>query len=329
MVPRYTWSAHSLPVSSVTVTSGGCSSRVITSSLDRKVIMWDLPSGKQLQTVLCPSFITCVAIDNCETKMYLGGGDGKVYVVNLAAYAVNGSAVINAAQAHVKDISNAGSKSAASTSELGVLIGHEKTVTCMAISLDGKLLYTGSDDGTVRVWDTDSHRTLRTFKGHTGAITSLFLVPTPPLFKDVDGAAALAPIAPFKKFQTTVTGTASFSSVLSAPLLLHRDNQQSLSDAPLSQSSSSYKKRSWVEMAGSAPQEKEGGDRTISSTEAAVSGDDKDKEIKALKEQVASLEGANARWQAVSEKLSSIAMNSGGASKPLEIKPAKDKKTGK
>jgi hypothetical protein len=47
-----------------------------------------------------------------------------------------------------------------------VLRGHTGAVTDVAFSPDGHRLFSGSLDGTVRMWDTTSHASLATFLGH-------------------------------------------------------------------------------------------------------------------------------------------------------------------
>src|SRR5260370_36804234 len=47
-----------------------------------------------------------------------------------------------------------------------VLKGHTKAVTCLAYSKDGKLLASGSNDRSVRLWDIASGQSLRSLRGH-------------------------------------------------------------------------------------------------------------------------------------------------------------------
>jgi len=58
------------------------------------------------------------------------------------------------------------------------LRGHEGAVRSVAFSRDGRLVVTGSDEGTARIWDTDSGRTLRILRGHKGQVTSAAFSPS-------------------------------------------------------------------------------------------------------------------------------------------------------
>ncbi len=51
------------------------------------------------------------------------------------------------------------------------------SVNCMAISPDGSLLLTGSDDGEIRLWDTTNCDLLATLNGHTDDVISVMFSP--------------------------------------------------------------------------------------------------------------------------------------------------------
>src|SRR5262249_50907252 len=51
--------------------------------------------------------------------------------------------------------------------------GHEKAVTALAWSPDGKRLASGSEDHTVRLWEMPSGDVLRIFKGHNGPVWNI------------------------------------------------------------------------------------------------------------------------------------------------------------
>jgi serine/threonine protein kinase/WD40 repeat protein len=57
--------------------------------------------------------------------------------------------------------------------EVAHLRGHTGPIRCLAFSNDGKLLATGSDDQTVRVWDTETWQLGATLRGYSSAVNCL------------------------------------------------------------------------------------------------------------------------------------------------------------
>jgi WD40 repeat protein len=54
-------------------------------------------------------------------------------------------------------------------------LGHDAAVYAVAFSPDGRSLLTASDDGLVRVWDTQTRKEKRRFKAHEGGALALSL----------------------------------------------------------------------------------------------------------------------------------------------------------
>ena len=56
---------------------------------------------------------------------------------------------------------------------LHTLKGHSSWVYSVTVSADGKLVASGSDDETVRLWDGDTGAALQTLEGHSGSVSSV------------------------------------------------------------------------------------------------------------------------------------------------------------
>lgn len=60
---------------------------------------------------------------------------------------------------------------------LRTLTGHTDSVLAVAVTPDGKLVISGSDDSTVKIWNRETGKELNTFKGHTHAVRSVAVTP--------------------------------------------------------------------------------------------------------------------------------------------------------
>ncbi len=68
--------------------------------------------------------------------------------------------------------------------ELRRFEGHKAKVACVAFSRDGRYALSGSEDGTVRLWDVETGNQVRTFGGSTGEVKTVAFSP--------DGSRALS-----------------------------------------------------------------------------------------------------------------------------------------
>ena len=64
-----------------------------------------------------------------------------------------------------------------SRAQLRTFEGHERAVTCVVITPDGKRAVSGSVDSTLRLWDLETGQSLHTFKGHTMLVTAVTITP--------------------------------------------------------------------------------------------------------------------------------------------------------
>ena len=68
-------------------------------------------------------------------------------------------------------------QSGSSKPELVLQTGHTAPINAIALSGDGRFLVSGSDDNTLKVWDTSSGNVLRTLYGHAQAVMAIAISP--------------------------------------------------------------------------------------------------------------------------------------------------------
>ncbi|CAN4122664.1 unnamed protein product [Withania somnifera] len=158
---EYSFSEHSLKVTDVVVGYGGANAILVSASEDRTCKVWSLSRGKLLRNIVFPSIIDAIALDPGEDVFYAGGRDGKIYIAAL-------NAVVDPSNNYGSHI-------------LGFLSEQSKAITCLALSTDGGLLISGSEDGMVRVWNTKNHNITRIFRHAKGPVNNIVVVRQPSL----------------------------------------------------------------------------------------------------------------------------------------------------
>ncbi|WOL13512.1 hypothetical protein Cni_G22282 [Canna indica] len=194
---RFSFSEHALRVMDIVSGHGLCNSIVISSSEDRTCKIWSLSEGKLLRSITFPSIIDAIRMDPGEHVFYAGGRDGKIYIAAL-------NAECNPNSAHGMFI-------------IGTLYDQSKAITCLAFSMDGVTLVSGSEDGFVRVWDTRTKHVTRVLKHAKGPINNVLIVRQPlyhtPISANSKHLNLLLP-PPLSKYVDSVDGEVKTKTVI-------------------------------------------------------------------------------------------------------------------
>ncbi|XP_044003030.1 WD repeat-containing protein 18 [Aphidius gifuensis] len=157
--PVFSHSHHTLPVKDIYVGNFGAKSRLVTVSLDRTARIYETHTGRQLLVLVFDVPLTSVALDLTETNLFVGCVDGVIRQINL-------SSPPRGIEHHVPNEKNGGV----------YFKSHTNQVTNLSVSVNNQTLLSGSQDGTVNIWDIPSRQSIRTIT-HKGPITSAFFAP--------------------------------------------------------------------------------------------------------------------------------------------------------
>lgn len=157
--------------------------KLITGSMDRTMRVWNWRTGQCLRILEGHTEgVVCLNFD--QNVLASGSVDTTVKVWNLRTaecFTLRGHCDwVNAVQ--LWDAS--GSKSSTSSLSAGSALddkwrgdlAHESSSSAAPTIDPGKMLFSASDDGTIRLWDLAARSCVRVFKGHMGQVQSLKLL---------------------------------------------------------------------------------------------------------------------------------------------------------
>ncbi|PFH62845.1 hypothetical protein XA68_11626 [Ophiocordyceps unilateralis] len=190
--PDLVLSNHRAPVTdlalgpSTSAETGLC----VSASKDKTCIVWNYRSGQLLRTLLFSAAPLCIALDPCARALFASADDGGLYLVELfvdqfSSHAHAGSAIVQA------------------DAPLGVVDAGVGLASCVAVSHDGTLIYTGHEKGNIMRWSLadDGHPTELT--NVNASVTNLVFAPLIPEHKPCRSANVVKPTPPQRQYVLT------------------------------------------------------------------------------------------------------------------------------
>lgn len=209
MAPYRSWSPHTLPVKDMATLGGLHTVRLLTVSLDRTVVLHDMHANKQILRVAFPQPLESLGVSRTGDVAFLGSSGGEVYIfdISAAAAAMTSAHAAGIDGQHGRGVTGGSAISSGSSSSYQTLEGHARAVTAIACSIDSTTLITGSEDGSVRVWDSWTRQCLREMKPMAkAAISGLVLLQRPEMLALTGQKPICAPLEHLKKYSDEAGG---------------------------------------------------------------------------------------------------------------------------
>jgi F-box/WD-40 domain protein MET30 len=159
---------------------------LITGSYDATAKVWDIKTGQELRTLTGHTQgIRCLQFE--DSKLITGSLDNTIKIWNWRT-----GALIKTLAAHtcgVIGLHMADKLLASASSDNTILVhnfthmtrsmftGHTDWVNAVKIDIPSRTLFSASDDMTVKLWDLDTHRCIKTYEGHVGQVQQVLPLP--------------------------------------------------------------------------------------------------------------------------------------------------------
>lgn len=159
---------------------------LITGSYDATVKVWDIKTGQEIRTLTGHTQgIRCLQFD--DSKLITGSLDRTIKVWNWRTGEL--IRTLNGHSQGVIGLHMADKLLASGSSDNTIVVhdfnhfkrttlyGHTDWVNAVKIDLPSRTLFSASDDMTVKLWDLDTHRCIRTYEGHVGQVQQVLPLP--------------------------------------------------------------------------------------------------------------------------------------------------------
>ncbi|AFY44597.1 protein kinase [Nostoc sp. PCC 7107] len=173
-----TLSSYSALVHSVAISSDG---QILANCNDNAIQLWKVSTGKEILLIQTghSGRLNSVAISSDGQILASGSDDNTIklwevstgtvlhrvahrYILKAKSYARRGA--IRRTILH---------NSGKCRKEILTLTGHSSSVNSVAISSDGQILASGSDDKTIKLWSVTTGSEIRTLSGHSSSVNSV------------------------------------------------------------------------------------------------------------------------------------------------------------
>ena len=131
--------------------------RVLTCSLDRHAVLYDLGTSRVSLKVLFPSPLECITCNHTLDYYFCGSSDGTIFILDVSVAAMN----VSAAHALLVKRGEALNQNRENASSISSMSGHSRAVTGLEMSLDNRTLVSISEDGSLRLWDSLSRQCVK------------------------------------------------------------------------------------------------------------------------------------------------------------------------
>jgi len=156
---------------------------------EQAIWMWDTTTGDVVATFEGhEATVTTIDVSPDGTQLLSGSNDGTVRLWDIATNEAIDVFDIEDGQLRAVQFSPDGTQALvganhahqivlATGEKIGEFAGHTDRINTVAFNSDGTQIVTGSGDGSIRLWDSQTNRTLQIFEGHTGQVRSVVFSP--------------------------------------------------------------------------------------------------------------------------------------------------------